>query len=128
MNLKEDRGGGLTRSLTLTAEGEAFVRFAKAMADAESGARVELRPLPEKTSRVLRMTAPTGFRQSVAPPMLASLLEANPELRIDLDLPIIRLVSSDRGSTQPCGSRRWAGNTALVQIDLEDAATQDLSV
>ncbi|BAO88230.1 hypothetical protein BRPE67_BCDS03160 [Caballeronia cordobensis] len=60
--------------------------------------------------------------------MLASLLEANPELRIDLDLPIIRLVSSDRGSTQPCGSRRWAGNTALVQIDLEDAAMQDLSV
>ncbi|SAL87353.1 LysR family transcriptional regulator [Caballeronia arvi] len=77
------------------------------MADAESGARVELRPLPEKTSGLLRMTAPSGFRQSVAPPMLASLLKANPELRIDFDIPIIRLVSSDRGSTQPCGSRRW---------------------
>jgi DNA-binding transcriptional LysR family regulator len=32
------------------------------------------------------MTAPSGFRQSVVLPMLPRLLEANPELRIDLDL------------------------------------------
>ncbi|GGD74033.1 LysR family transcriptional regulator [Caballeronia grimmiae] len=88
--LEEDLGVRLfhrtTRSLTLTAEGEAFVPFATAMADAESGARAELSPLPGKASGVLRMTAPSGFGQSVVLPMLPALLEANPELRIDLDL------------------------------------------
>jgi DNA-binding transcriptional LysR family regulator len=88
--LEEDLGVRLfhrtTRSLTLTAEGEAFVSFATAMADAESGARAELSPSQGKASGVLRVTAPSGFGQSVVLPMLASLLEANPELRIDLDL------------------------------------------
>jgi DNA-binding transcriptional LysR family regulator len=88
--LEEDLGVRLfhrtTRSLTLTAEGEAFVPFASAMADAESGARAELSPSPGKASGVLRMTAPSGFGQSVVLPMLPRLLEANPELRIDLDL------------------------------------------
>src|ERR1700744_5914611 len=88
--LEEDLGVRLfhrtTRSLTLTAEGEAFVPFATAMADAESGARAELSPSQGKASGVLRLTAPSGFGQSVVLPMLASLLEANPELRIDLDL------------------------------------------
>ncbi|WP_250517252.1 LysR family transcriptional regulator [Caballeronia sp. INDeC2] len=88
--LEEDLGVRLfhrtTRSLTLTAEGEAFVPFATAMVDAESGARAELSPSPGKASGVLRMTAPSGFGQSVVLPMLPSVLEANPELRIDLDL------------------------------------------
>ncbi|WP_233830136.1 LysR family transcriptional regulator [Paraburkholderia sp. ZP32-5] len=88
--LEEDLGVRLfhrtTRSLTLTAEGEAFVSFATAMADAESGARAELSPSQGKASGILRVTAPSGFGQSVVLPMLASLLEANPELRIDLDL------------------------------------------
>src|ERR1700761_2609292 len=88
--LEEDLGVRLfhrtTRSLTLTAEGEAFVPFASAMADAESGARAELSPSPGKASGVLRMTAPSGFGQSVVLPMLPGLLEANPELRVDLDL------------------------------------------
>ncbi|WP_250504543.1 LysR substrate-binding domain-containing protein [Caballeronia sp. AZ7_KS35] len=56
------------------------------MADAESGARAELSPLPGKASGVLHVTAPSGFGQSVVLPMLPALLEANPELRIDLDL------------------------------------------
>jgi DNA-binding transcriptional LysR family regulator len=72
--LEEDLGARLfhrtTRSLTLTAEGEAFVPFAKAMADAESGARAELRPSPGTASGVLRVTAPSGFGQSVVLPML----------------------------------------------------------
>ncbi|BCF92875.1 LysR family transcriptional regulator (plasmid) [Paraburkholderia largidicola] len=75
-----------TRSLTLTAEGEAFIPFARAMADAEAGARAELSPSPGGASGVLRMTAPSGFGQSVVLPMLPSLMEANPDLRIDLDL------------------------------------------
>ncbi|WP_353557340.1 LysR family transcriptional regulator [Paraburkholderia terrae] len=88
--LEEDLGVRLfhrtTRSLTLTAEGEAFIPFARAMADAETGARAELSPSPGRASGVLRMTAPSGFGQSVVLPMLPSLMEANPELRIDLDL------------------------------------------
>jgi DNA-binding transcriptional LysR family regulator len=88
--LEEDLGVRLfhrtTRSLTLTAEGEAFVPYATAMADAESGARAELSPSPGTASGVLRMTAPSGFGQSVVLPMLPALLEANPGLRIDLDL------------------------------------------
>ncbi|CAM2157242.1 Transcriptional regulator, LysR family [Pararobbsia alpina] len=88
--LEEDLGVRLfhrsTRALTLTAEGEAFVPYAKAMTDAELGIRSELSPSPKHASGVLRMTAPTGFGQSVVMPMLPRLLEANPELRIDLDL------------------------------------------
>jgi DNA-binding transcriptional LysR family regulator len=75
-----------TRSLTLTAEGEAFVPYARAMADAETSARAELSPLQGTASGVLRMTAPSGFGQSVVLPMLPRLLTSNPDLRIDLDL------------------------------------------
>ena len=75
-----------TRSLTLTAEGEAFVPYARAMVDAETGARAELSPLPGTASGVLRVTAPSGFGQSVVLPMLPRLLTSNPDLRIDLDL------------------------------------------
>ena len=74
-----------TRSLTLTAEGEAFVPYARAMVDAETGARAELSPLPGTASGVLRVTAPSGFGQSVVLPMLPRLLTSNPDLRIDLD-------------------------------------------
>jgi DNA-binding transcriptional LysR family regulator len=88
--LEEDLGVRLfhrtTRSLTLTAEGEAFIPYARAMADAETGARAELGPSPGSASGVLRMTAPSGFGQSVVLPMLPALLEANPDLRIDIDL------------------------------------------
>lgn len=88
--LEDDLGVRLfhrtTRSLTLTAEGEAFVPYAQAMVDAEAGARADLSPLPGKASGVLRITAPSGFGQSVVLPMLPGLLEANPELRVDLDL------------------------------------------
>ena len=88
--LEEDLGVRLfhrtTRSLTLTAEGEAFVPYARAMVDAEGGARAELSPSSGTASGVLRLTAPSGFGQSVVLPMLPGLLEANPDLRIDLDL------------------------------------------
>ncbi|ALL70713.1 Transcriptional regulator, LysR family (plasmid) [Paraburkholderia caribensis MBA4] len=88
--LEEDLGVRLfhrtTRSLTLTAEGEAFVPYARAMVAAEAGARAELSPSSGTASGILRLTAPSGFGQSVVLPMLPGLLEANPELRIDLDL------------------------------------------
>jgi DNA-binding transcriptional LysR family regulator len=88
--LEEDLGVRLfhrtTRSLTLTAEGEGFLPYARTLVDAEATARAELSPLPKSASGVLRMTAPSGFGQSVVLPMLSRLLEENPELHIDLDL------------------------------------------
>ncbi|ACC75326.1 LysR family transcriptional regulator [Paraburkholderia phymatum] len=88
--LEEDLGVRLfhrtTRSLTLTAEGEAFVPYARAMVAAEAGARAEVSPSSGTASGILRLTAPSGFGQSVVLPMLPGLLEANPELRLDLDL------------------------------------------
>src|ERR1700743_2990827 len=67
--LEEDLGVRLfhrtTRSLTLTAEGEAFVSFATAMADAESGARAELSPSQGKASGGLRVAAASWVGQSV---------------------------------------------------------------
>src|ERR1700743_3422259 len=72
--LEQDLGSRLfhrtTRSLTLTAEGEAFVPYARAMVDAEAGARAELSPSPSMASGVLRITAPSGFGQSIVLPML----------------------------------------------------------
>jgi DNA-binding transcriptional LysR family regulator len=56
------------------------------MVDAEAAARAELSPSSGTASGVLRITAPSGFGQSVVLPMLPRLLEANPDLRIDLDL------------------------------------------
>jgi DNA-binding transcriptional LysR family regulator len=88
--LEEDLGVRLvhrsTRSLTLTAEGEAFVPYAKALVDAEAGARAELNPSRRSASGVLRMTAPSGFAQAVLLPMLRRLLRLNPDLIVDLDL------------------------------------------
>src|SRR6202012_5454831 len=82
--LEEDLGVRLfhrsTRSLTLTAEGEAFRPYAQAMADAELGVRSELSPSPKHASGMLRMTAPTGFGQSIVLPLLPKLLEENPDL------------------------------------------------
>jgi DNA-binding transcriptional LysR family regulator len=89
-SLEEDLGVRLfhrtTRALTLTAEGEVFVAYARAMVDAEAGARAELSPSSSTASGVLRLTAPSGFGQSVLLPMLGGLLETHPDLRIDLDL------------------------------------------
>lgn len=88
--LEEDLGVRLfhrsTRALTLTAEGEMFVPYARTMVDAETGARAEVSPLSTTASGVLRITAPTGFGESIVMPMLPKLLEANPNLRMDIDL------------------------------------------
>lgn len=75
-----------TRSVSLTAEGEAFVPYATTMTEAEDSARAELHPSPARVSGVLRMTAPSVFGQAIVLPVLPRLLERHPELRIDLDL------------------------------------------
>lgn len=75
-----------TRSVSLTSEGELFLPHAVTMIDAEDNARNELRPASARANGVLRITAPSVFGQSVVVPMLTRLLEAHPDLSIDLDL------------------------------------------
>lgn len=75
-----------TRSLSLTAEGEAFLPFAHTMTDAEESARGQFSPSGAAVSGVLRMTAPSVFGQAIVLPLAARLMEQLPGLRIDLDL------------------------------------------
>lgn len=88
--LEEDMGVRLfhrtTRSVSLTAEGEAFLPYAQAMSEAEESARGELSPTASKVFGVLRMTAPSVFGQSIVLSLLPALLERHPDLRIDLDV------------------------------------------
>jgi DNA-binding transcriptional LysR family regulator len=75
-----------TRSVSLTAEGEALLPHAQAMTEAEDSALEELRPATRKVTGVLRVTAPSVFGQSIVLAMLPRLLEQHPDLRIDLDV------------------------------------------
>jgi DNA-binding transcriptional LysR family regulator len=75
-----------TRSVALTAEGEAFLPYATTISDAEDSARGELSPTAAAASGVLKLTAPSVFGQSIVVPLLSGVLEQHPELRIELDL------------------------------------------
>ena len=75
-----------TRSLALTAEGEAFAPYAATLLEAEEGAFGALRQRGARASGMLRMTAPSVFGQSLVLPLLPGLLARHPELRVDLDL------------------------------------------
>lgn len=75
-----------TRSVSLTAEGEAFLPYATTMVEAEDSARAELHPSPAHAGGVLRLTAPSVFGQAIVLPLLPRMLERHPDLRIDLDL------------------------------------------
>jgi DNA-binding transcriptional LysR family regulator len=75
-----------TRSVALTAEGEAFLPYATTMVEAENSALAELRPSASRASGLLRLTAPSVFGQTIVLPLLPSLLEQHPDLRIDLDV------------------------------------------
>lgn len=75
-----------TRSVSLTAEGEAFFPYANTMSEAEESARGALSPSHASASGTLKLTAPSVFGQSIILPFLPALLEQHPDLRIDLDL------------------------------------------
>lgn len=75
-----------TRSVSLTAEGEALLPHAQAMTESEDSALEELRPATRKVTGVLRVTAPSVFGQSIVLAMLPRLLDQHPDLRIDLDV------------------------------------------
>ncbi|TGD98286.1 LysR family transcriptional regulator [Methylobacterium nonmethylotrophicum] len=75
-----------TRSVSLTAEGEALLPYAQAMLEAEEAARAALAPGQLCATGLLRATAPAAFGRKVVVPLMPGLLAANPGLRVDLQL------------------------------------------
>ncbi|QQP87917.1 LysR family transcriptional regulator [Skermanella sp. TT6] len=75
-----------TRSVSLTPEGETFLPHAQAMLEIEEAARASLAPAEQGVSGLLRVTAPASFGRKVVAPLVPALLDANPDLRIDLEL------------------------------------------
>ncbi len=75
-----------TRSLSLTPEGESFLPYAQALIETEQQARALLRGEDEGAAGLLRVSAPVAFSIKVIAPLVPSLLDANPELRISLDM------------------------------------------
>lgn len=75
-----------TRSVALTAEGEAFLPYAQSMLEMEETARAALAPADATTSGVLRVTAPEVFGQAAIMPLIPQLLADHPALRVDLRL------------------------------------------
>lgn len=86
-----------TRALSLTPEGQTFLPFAQAMVEGEAAARASLGPGGSgRASGLLRLSAPASLGRKVIAPMIPRLLQAHPELRIDLELTdrLVDLVSS----------------------------------
>jgi len=75
-----------TRSMSLTAEGEALLPYAHTISDANDSALNELRPQSTRVSGSLRLTAPSVFGQSIVMPLLPELLEQHPRMSVDLHL------------------------------------------
>ncbi|WP_370040153.1 LysR family transcriptional regulator [Sinorhizobium fredii] len=75
-----------TRSLSLTPEGESFLPYAQALIETEQQARALLREEDEGAAGLLRVSAPVAFAIKVIAPLIPSLLDANPELRVSLDM------------------------------------------
>lgn len=75
-----------TRSVSLTQEGTEFLPYARALIDAEAGARALFSPSTRGAAGLLRITAPSGFGHRNILPFVSELLADNPELSIDLQL------------------------------------------
>ncbi|PKH26660.1 LysR family transcriptional regulator [Enterobacterales bacterium CwR94] len=75
-----------TRSVSLTQEGMEFLPYAQALVETEKGARTLFSSATRGATGLLRITAPSGFGRRNILPLVPELLEANPELSIDLQL------------------------------------------
>ncbi|MBS0239027.1 MAG: LysR family transcriptional regulator [Proteobacteria bacterium] len=85
-----------TRSVSLTAEGEAFLPFASTMFEAAEAGRAVIAPSTTGAAGLLRVTACGSLGRSVLMPLVPRLLRENPQLRIDLLLTdtIVDIVST----------------------------------
>jgi DNA-binding transcriptional LysR family regulator len=75
-----------TRSVSLTAEGEAFLPYAQTMLEAEEAARATVAPDQATAHGVLKITSPAVFGRTVIAPLIPQLLAEHPDLKIDLHL------------------------------------------
>src|SRR5664279_5741516 len=75
-----------TRSLSLTAEGEAFLPHAVTLIEARDSALDSVSSSGSGLSGVLKITAPNVIGHSVVVPVVAGLIADNPALRVDLTL------------------------------------------
>jgi len=75
-----------TRSISLTAEGEAFLPHAIALLDAQDAALASLASGDAGLTGVLKITAPNVIGHSVVVPVVADLLSHNPMLSVDIAL------------------------------------------
>jgi DNA-binding transcriptional LysR family regulator len=73
-----------TRSLSPTADGEAFLPHAQAMLDEQASALEALRPTGMGLSGQLRVTASAAFGRKVVAPMIVPFMRDNPNLHVDL--------------------------------------------
>ena len=75
-----------TRKVSLSAEGEDFLPFAREIIAQEDAAFAALGNGKAKATGTLRFAAPSTFAQMYIVPLLPGLLEAHPELTLDLRL------------------------------------------
>jgi len=73
-----------TRSLALTAEGEAFLPHARALLEEEALARAAVRPSSAGVTGVLRVTSSIPFGRRIVAPLVPGFLQQHPGLQLDL--------------------------------------------
>lgn len=73
-----------TRSLALTAEGQAFLRHARALLEERTAAYASVRPATEGASGLLRLTTSAAFGRKIVAPMIADFMRTNPAVKVDL--------------------------------------------
>jgi DNA-binding transcriptional LysR family regulator len=73
-----------TRSVSLTAEGEAFLPFASTMVEAAEAGRAIISPSQNGAAGLLRVTACGSIGGAVIMPLITTLLDKNPGLRVDI--------------------------------------------
>ncbi|RPE03237.1 LysR family transcriptional regulator [Candidatus Pantoea deserta] len=75
-----------TRAVSLTSEGEEFLPYARMMLETEETARSLFSSETQGASGLLRVTAASEFGKRHLLPLLPALMEANPALKVDLNL------------------------------------------